>query len=376
MLPVDIVLAPAWWHRHEGLTFDEDFFYHPAKRVEAERRMEQALYERWGEFGLGSDHDKDLPQVGAVHLAAGFLLSEMLGCEVQYNEDTPPQVLPANMDDLCVDLDAAFCSPAYLRFQQLADALKSQYGYLTGDVNWSGVLNLALDLRGERFFMDLYDRPDQARTFLNTLAKVISRFIARIAEETGTTSISVNRTVRHFQEPICLHSTCSHTMISASDYENFLMPIDRGWCETYAAYGIHYCGHDPHRHAEAFARLPRLDFLDVGWGGDVKQLRKCLPKTFLNIRLSPVEIITQSTAEIREVIIRLVQDSGDPSLTGVCCVNMDDKVADDKITAIFETVRTLRQQYGPRHADANKALPRRPEDSQILFATEPDMEGK
>ena len=38
MLPVDIVLHPSWWHRHEGLVFDEDFFFHPARRVEAERR--------------------------------------------------------------------------------------------------------------------------------------------------------------------------------------------------------------------------------------------------------------------------------------------------------------------------------------------------
>jgi hypothetical protein len=372
MLPVDIVLAPAWWHRHEGLSFDEDFFYHPAKRVEAERRMEQALYDRWGEYGLGSDRDRDLPQVGAVHLAAGFLLSEMLGCEVQYNEDTPPQILPANMDELDVDLDAAFQSPAYLRFQRLVDALKSQYGYLTGDVNWSGVLNLALDLRGERFFMDLHDRPDQARGFLNTIAKVVSRFITDIARETGTSSISVNRTVRHFQTPICLHSTCSLTMISAADYENFLMPIDRDWCVSYAPYGIHYCGHDPHRHAEAFARLPRLDFLDVGWGGDVKRLRKCLPKTFLNIRLSPVEMITQTRAEIRETITRLVRDSGDPYLTGVCCINMDDKVADDKITALFETVQELRQHHAVSGACEEAELSQRSEDSQTPFTTESD----
>jgi len=372
MLPVDIVLAPVWWHRHEGLSFDEEFFYHPAKRVEAERRMEQALYDRWGQFGLGGDRDRDLPQVGAVHLAAGFLLSEMLGCEVQYNEDTPPQVLPTNIDELCVDLEAAFQSLAYLRFQRLVDALKSQYGYLVGDVNWSGVLNLALDLRGERFFMDLHDRPDQARRFLNTIAKVISMFIARVAQETGTTSISVNRTVRHFKEPICLHSTCSLTMISAPDYENFLMPIDRDWGERYAAYGIHYCGHDPHRHAEAFARLPRLDFLDVGWGGDVQQLRKCLPKTFLNIRLSPVEMITQTTAEIRETITRLVQDSGDPYLTGVCCINMDDKVTDDKITALFETVQELRQHYAENPAGVKGESPRRSGNSQTISATESD----
>ena len=52
MLPVEIVLAPGWWHRHAGITFDEDYFFHPAKRVEAERKMEQTLFERWGRFGL------------------------------------------------------------------------------------------------------------------------------------------------------------------------------------------------------------------------------------------------------------------------------------------------------------------------------------
>jgi hypothetical protein len=110
----------------------------------------------------------------------------------------------------------------------------------------------------------------------------------------------------------------------------------------------------------------------VGWGGDVKLLRKCLPNTFLNIRLSPVEMITQSRAEIREVITRLVQDSGDPYLTGVCCINMDEKVADDKISAIFETVQELRLHYAANRTGANGELPKRPGDSQTLFATEPD----
>ena len=75
MLAADIVLAPAWWFHNEGITFNEDFFYHPARRVEVERQMENVLYERWGKYGLGQDKDKDLPIVGAVHLDAGFLLS-------------------------------------------------------------------------------------------------------------------------------------------------------------------------------------------------------------------------------------------------------------------------------------------------------------
>ena len=46
--PVDIVLAPEWWHRHTRMTIDRDYFFHPAKRVEEEARMEKVLHERWG----------------------------------------------------------------------------------------------------------------------------------------------------------------------------------------------------------------------------------------------------------------------------------------------------------------------------------------
>lgn len=38
-------------------------------------------------------------------------------------------------------------------------------------------------------------------------------------------------------------------------------------------FGIHHCGTDPHRFATSYAKVPHLDFLDVGWGGDVKAVR-------------------------------------------------------------------------------------------------------
>ena len=342
MLPVDIVLAPAWWFHNEGITFDEDFFYDPAKRVEAERKMEKALYERWEKYGLGQDRDKDLPVVGAVHLAAGYLLSEMLGCKVEYKEDAPPQVISAQLQDLTISADAAFESRAYRKFERLTESLKAKYGYLTGDVNWGGILNIALDLRGEALFMDTFDKPDDVNHFFAEIAAVIERFTQGLQKETGSTSISVNRNVRHLESPVYLHSECSHTMISVEDYERFLFRYDAEWCEKYRPFGIHMCGKDPHRYAEAFTRLAHLDFLDVGWGGDVARLRKHLPNTFLNIRLSPVEIIAQSVTEIEDTIHRLVADSDNPQLTGVCCINMDEKVTDEKITAIFETVSNIR----------------------------------
>jgi len=345
MLPVDVVLHPSWWHRHEGITFDRDFFYHPARRVEVERRMEQVLYDRWGQFGLGECRATDVPWIGPVHLAAGYLTSEMLGCRVDYFEDAPPQVIPAQIDALEISRDAPFQSPAYERFESLLDALRAKHGGLKGDVGWGGILNTALDLRGQAFFLDLFDRPDEAARFAADLAAVIERFTREMARATGTTSISVNRNVRHIAEPVHLHSECSNVMISTEVYERFFLPFDVAWSRRFRPFGIHHCGADPDRFAESYAKIPHLDFLDVGSGGDVAKLRRHLPRTFLNLRLSPVEIVDQTPDQIRATIRRLVHQSDNPWLTGVCCINMDDQVTDAQVSAIFEEVETLREEY-------------------------------
>jgi hypothetical protein len=132
-------------------------------------------------------------------------------------------------------------------------------------------------------------------------------------------------------------------MISTEQYEEFLLPFDLDWSRQFRPFGIHYCGHDPHRYAQVFRTIQNLDFLDVGWGGDVGVLREHLPHTFLNIRLDPVRINEYSDAELEQTITRLVSESGNPWLTGVCCVNMDDRTEDSKIEAIFRTVNRLRE---------------------------------
>lgn len=346
VLPVEVVFHPSWWHRHAGIEFDPDFFYDPRRRVEDERKMERVLYERFGDLGLGEDRDCDLAVIGPVHNAAGYLLSEMLGCRVEYQADAPPQVIPAHRPDLDLDVEAAFRSEAFLRLTRLVERLKGGPGRVVGDVNWGGILNLALDIRGQDIFLDLVDRPGEARNFFGRLAAVIDRFTSYVGGETGTTSVSVNRLVRHLPGAVFLHSECALTMISVEHYRVFLMPFDTAWSLRRRPFGVHYCGADPHRFADAFAELPNLDFLDVGWGGDVEALRRKLPETFLNIRLSPVEIVGQSVEDIRRAIETRVAASADPRRTGVCCINMDDRVGDDQVRAIFETVFDLRRAAG------------------------------
>jgi len=350
LLPTEIVLAPEWWNKTEHIVFDRDFFFHPLKRVEEERHMEKVLYDRWGQYGLGQDKDQLRPEVGAVHLAAGFLLSEMLGCRVNYSENHPPQVICAKQDLEEINPEKTRHTEAFMQLSGLMDALKQRFGYLTGDVNWGGILNIALDVRGETIFTDMMLTPESANAYFYKISAIIEQFTTYIQAETGTTSISVNRGVRHIKRPVLLHSECSHTMISAEDYERFLLPFDQRW-SLRKSFGIHYCGPDPHRMAASFAKIPHLDYLDLGWGGDVKTLRRHLPTTFFNLRISPVEIARQTCDEIRDTIIRLVKDSGNPFLTGVCCINMDETVSDNKISTIFETVEELKKEIATQTSD-------------------------
>ena len=163
MLPVDIVLAPEWWNKYEGISFDEDFFFHPTRRVESEKKMEKALYERWGKYGFGLQKDEERPEIGAVHLASGFLLSEILGCDVDYTENHPPQVIAANREDFNLDIEKAFKTPTFKKFESMLEKLKIKYGYLSGDVNWSGILNIAMDIKAESIFMDMLLQPDETK---------------------------------------------------------------------------------------------------------------------------------------------------------------------------------------------------------------------
>ena len=343
-LPVEIVFHPSWWNKHTGITFDEDFFYHPLKRVESERRMEQELYNRFGRWGVGEKDAQDQPVIGAVHNAAGYLMSEMLGCEVKYLEDQAPQVICANREDFSIDVDGILRSAPAKKVIHLIEQLKTRYGYVCGDINWGGVLNIALDLRGETVLTDMLLSEDIPQYFDN-IAAAIEKFTSFISSETGTTSISVNRIVRHLDRPVFLHSECSHTMISEDMYETYLLPIDLKWSAEHRPFGIHYCGKDPHRYSDSFAKIPNLDFLDLGWGGDVKLLREKLPNTFFSIRLDPVTINDTPDDELENIIRQLVADSGNPMLTGLCCVNMDDKTDDSKVHVIYQTAETLRKEY-------------------------------
>jgi hypothetical protein len=345
-IPVEVVFSPDWWHANYGISFGRDFFFDPERRVSDEREMRRALFDRFGDIGLGEQNAIARPVIGAVHLASGYFVAEALGCEVKYHLAAPPDVLPMNLDDdrMKTWQPPVLSETAAMRdLQNIVNTLKARFGSVEGDINWSGVHNTALNIRGNALLMDYYDRPDTVKRFLDAICEFIFGFVKYLDSESGTSSISVNRSVGKFNPKLHLHSNCSITMISNEVYEEFLLPSEQKLASRLQPYGIHHCGVDMHRLASSYARVEGVEFYDVGWESDAAKCRQLLPKAFFNIRLSPAKFATCSPEEVASDVHRLAAAAGPLDQLGFCCINIDSAVPDENIRALFETVCDIRK---------------------------------
>jgi hypothetical protein len=349
LLPVDVIFHPDWWHTHYGLDFGPAFHFDPETRVESERRMRQALYDRFGDLGLGEANARPRPVVGPVHLAIGFVVQAMLGCEVRYSPDAAPWVLCAELDkDQIWALEVPDLETTSPMRETIAmmDALEAEFGYLEGDIPWDGVQNVALDLRGQRLFLDYYDNPGLVRRLFDIIARTIVLVAGYVRSRTGTSSISLNRIVASIDPRLNLHSNCSVQMISRQTYEQHLLPFECWLAERLQPYGIHHCGDSLERVAPAYALVPGLAYVDVGWGSDVAACRRALPDATFSLRLNPARLRTQTPSEVRADVARLLDAAGPLDKVALCCVALDATTPDENVRAIFEAAGRYRRRAG------------------------------
>jgi uroporphyrinogen-III decarboxylase len=308
--------------------------------------MRQALYDRFGDLGLGEADAQLRPVVGPVHLAIGFVVQAMLGCDVRFSADSAPWVLGAHLSEEEIwSLQPPVLEDAPVMRQTigLMDALEAEFGFLEGDIPWDGVQNVALDLRGQQLFFDYYDNPRLVRHLFDVIVQTIYRVADYVRRRTGTSSISLNRIVGSIDPRLNLHSNCSVQMISQATYEAFLLPYECWLAERLPPYGIHHCGDNLEHVVEAYARVPGLAYVDVGWGSDVAACRQILPDAIFSLRLSPARLRTQTPAQVRDDVAALLDQAGPLDKLALCCVAIDAATPDENVREIFEVARHYRR---------------------------------
>lgn len=332
-IPVEVVFAPKWWHERCAISFEKPFYIDPVERIHNDMLMRKELYSR---FGIGESNPQPRPVIGSMHVAGGFVLPALFGVQVHFFPDQAPTPETANLtreEILRLEIpDIGSTYPMNMLLRQ-AQELKTNYGYVIGDFDTDGLLNTALCLRGQQLYIDFFEDPELIHHLFGVLTNTYIKVASLMRKLTGSCSIATNRSIIHQDPRLYLHSNCSVCMVSPKLYTEILLPYEHLLAAALQPYGIHHCGGNLEKYAQAYATLP-LSFLDIGWGSDIAACVKVFPNAFLNLRLSPVRLMNCKSQEVVADVDRLLREAGGGKL-GICCINMDASTPDENVAALL-----------------------------------------
>ena len=337
-IPVEVIFNPNWWYRNHGISFDEPFYFDRHRRIANDVAMRRALYKR---FGIGGPDPQPRPIVGSQQVAGGFAVPALLGIEIRFSPSDAPWPVAADLSrERALALRVPDIRATWPMDRLIADmdALEKDFGYVVGDFNTDGVLNTALQLRGQQLYFDMLEDEELVRHLFGVIAQTQIAVAEYVRMRTGTASVAVNRSILNVDPRIYVNSNCSVQMISPALYRKHLLPWECRLARSLAPFGIHHCGHNLQRFAPAYAEAGPV-FCDVGWGSDVAGAAAALPDAFLNLRLNPVRLLRATAEEARSDALGLLRAAGRRTRVGLCCINMDYGTPDENVRAIFEAAR-------------------------------------
>lgn len=334
-IPVEVIFNPNWWFHYYGIRFGEEFYFDREQRIRNDLMMGRALRER---FGLGAGCGEPRPVLGSQYVAGGFVVPALLGVEIRFSDNQAPWPVPRSLSRN----EALALSPPEIEttwpmshLAEDAEWLQRQFGSVVGDLNTDGMLNTALQLRGQQFFLDLVEDEELAAHLCSVIVETQARVAEFLRQRTGTCSVAVNRSILHVDPAIYLHANCSNQMLSPELYRRRLLALECRLAKRLQPFGIHHCGGNLHKFASLYAETGAV-FYDVGWGSDAAQCSRALPDAFLNLRLSPFRMLRCRADEIRADAERLLLAANRATQVGLCCINMDYGTPDENVLALLE----------------------------------------
>lgn len=337
-IPLGVGFYPDWFHKHYGISFDRKYYLDPETRIEARMEIDKRLYDRFGEVGLGSPDPEPKPMItfGMVMLPAIF------GCEIVFEADALPWAMPLNLaDDEIMRLevpDLINSHPMQDMLKQI-DYLEGKYGKIVGDINTTGVQNLALKIRGDQLYYDFYENPELSHHLLKVCTESIIQLFKFNHKTTGTGALDVT--------PMCdpklsILPNCTAEQISLDIYENFILDYDNQVADACRPVGIHHCG-SVNEVLDGYAQVRHLEFIEIGFGSDVKRTREVFgPEVAVNSRISPVLMKNGTVDEVAAEVRCLIGNGSPLKNFSIDTVGLTFGTPDDNVIAARKTA----EEYG------------------------------
>jgi len=322
-IDVTLTFCRGYYRAHFGdlFSFDREYFCNVDKRMEITVAMQKALYERFGDLGLG---DPDPEPRTTLGFDDTLNVTAIFGGHVRFSQNYTWLEPGTLSDDRAVeelevpDLENTWPQTLFI----------SQFDEHQGSVSapgLHGIVDSAMDLRGSAFLVDLIERPDRAEKLLDVLVQTV----VELKEFWDTRAYGRTRS------GIALGG-CSCCVVSPKLFDKYLLPRlnqlterfgDGKWCS---------CGPSTHL-LEGYAKLENVSSFRLGWDTDFKLARKLLGPAHIKATLHPARIAAGDTRQVERDVRKLLEDAAGGELSLVL-INAAEGTPDENVRTIFRTV--------------------------------------
>jgi len=319
---VSLGFTPKWYRDRLGTDFGEPWHSSAEYRYAQSVRMRELLSDlfpavdyfrarfRGGAAGGGSF----CPECATISSVYGIMLvASCYGLRVEYRQDNWPDA--AGGAHLSKEEIAGIVSRGAFDFSRpealpgggaTARALFSQmeeirrrWGPIHGYLNYQGILNIALKLRGNDLFIDLFDDPEFAKALFGHIAGTI-----------GSLSKTVQARQREsgFDIDLLSMSNCVMSMVSPEQYEEFVLPLDLRLSREYPRFGVHTCNWKIDPYVEKLRKIGRMGYIDTGLGSDLARVKALFPDARRAVLYTPGDAESKSLDDIAADLERVARE--------------------------------------------------------------------
>jgi len=338
---------PDYLRANMGLDFSFRYHNDPEYRNEKWKDILRWVYFKFGRYGCGNDNPADF--YSATTLGSVHLVSWLFGADVFYFENLFPDTTRYPLKSISNIEDFNMNIPV---FRERMGILKSnlinliaRYGmekvsipFYASDIdgvkdldNTHCPFTIAYRLFGNRLLTDLLVNPDEAKTILFRTLDIIYYLSQEF------------RTIFGMSKPSrVLMSACASTFLGAQQWEEFVMPLIADYCGEREVF-FHSCGPSNHL-LKSFGKLAerthiiRFDCREQS-GIDIRASVTNMPEAMISIMMDVPKCLTRTSAELKEAVIRAVEDSG---INGINLILMlPEGACDETVHAFYDQCRQL-----------------------------------
>ena len=298
MFRVSIGFIPRWFHQRLGIDFSEQWHEDPIYRYETLATMKMYLTERFPSVTNFQPRFENGIEPTCATLSGVYgskLIPMMYGQEVRYfADDWPDNTATSTFSKehlaALVPIDVAE-NPVARRLQRQMELIATRFGRIHGYLNYQGILNVALKLRGNDIFTDMVEAPEFVRFLFNHIGETILSTALFVQERQRRSGFPIN---------LLSMSNCVMNMISPKLYERFVLPLDRALSEHFQCFGIHTCNWNATPYFDVLRKIPGLGYIDMGRTSDLTRARELFPAARRAVFYSPLDLKNNAQATIRD----------------------------------------------------------------------------